>query len=477
MKKLSILATLIGLIPAALVAQNEQDALRYSFLQSGGSARSISLGGAFGALGGDLSSLSINPAGVAVFRSGELSFSPEFNGVFTESRFLNSGYTDSRFNMGLSQFGFVLPMKRSESSGGLSSINLGFTYNKLRDFGQNITIQGINNQNSLVDEFVHAANTNSEWDPFFDGLAWETWLIDYDSVAGLYYSDFDVSGYGQTQRRTIDTRGQVGEYAFSVGANMSDKVYLGATMGVQRATYSETWEHTELDPDDVIGFFDGFTYRNQLKAYGTGYNLKVGFIARPLDFIRIGGSLHTPTFFEFKDNFTASMATDLDDGEGTHRYDAYGDFDYEITTPFRAVGSLALVLKNIGLISMDYEYVDYAQARLRSVDYNFFDENQAVSNRYQAASNIRLGAEYYLMNFFFRGGFAFYQSPYASQEPNAGNHLRILSAGMGYRSNNFYLDFGISRSNWDQEYFLYGNTSAALEASHTRFITTMGFKF
>jgi len=477
MKRIIIMAFLTALITTGLIAQNEQDALRYSYLQHGGTTRSISMGGAFGALGGDLSSLSTNPAGLGIFRSGELSFTPVFSGTQSTSSFLGNKYTDNHYDMSLSHFGFAMPLKLRSSSSGLKSLNFGFSYNTLRDFGQNITMQGVNNQNSLVDEFVYTANNNSEWDPFSDGLAWETWLIDYDSIANLYYSDFDVSGYGQKQIRTVDARGKVSEYALSTSANLNDKVFIGATMGIQRARYSEIWEHTELDPDNVIDFFEGFTYRNQLETYGTGLNFKLGFIAKPFEFIRIGGAVHTPTFYDFDDTFVASMSTDLDDGQETHTYDAYGDFDYEITTPFRAIGSLAFVLNKIGLISIDYEFVDYAQARLRSVDYNFFDENQAVSTRYQATNNLRIGGEYHFMNYFFRGGYALYQSPYVDGEANAGKNLTILSAGLGYRTKNFYVDLGFSRGNWDQVYYLYGNTSADLESSQTRLSATIRFRF
>jgi hypothetical protein len=309
-------------------------------------------------------------------------------------------------------------------------------------------------------------------------LAWETYLIDYDSIAGVYYSDFGGSNYGQTQRRTVNTKGSLGEYDFSVGVNLSDKLFVGATMGVQKANYTEIWEHSETDPNDVINFFDAFSFRNTLTTSGSGVNLKIGVLARPLEFLRIGASVQTPTVLNMSDDFRASMSTDLNDGQATHKYDANGSFKYALTTPLRATGSLAFIIKQYGLISVDYEYVDYTSGRLRATDYDFFTENEAVSQRFRAASNLRIGGELRLMqSYYIRGGYALYGSPYAAEEPNAGKNLNTFSAGVGYRDQNYYIDFGFARSTWDQTYFLYGSNSADVANVQSRFSATLGFRF
>jgi hypothetical protein len=465
---------------AGLTAQNEQDVLRYSYVQTGGTTRSLSMGGALGAVGGDFAALNINPAGLGIYRSGEFSLTADYNAFSSDARYLGNSMKDNGFKMGLSHFGLAFPIHVSkEGSGGLKGLSFAVGYNKLKDFGQNITMKSINNSNSLVDEFVHSANqTHGQWDPFSDGLAWETYLIDYDSLAGVYFSDFDGSNYGQTQRRTVNTRGYLGEYNFSLGLNLSDRLYFGAAMGLQKANYSEVWEHSETDPNDVINFFESFSYRNTLNTSGSGVNLKLGLIARPLDFLRIGASIQTPTVLKMKDDFTSNMSTDLNDGQPTHKYDANGQFNYSVSTPFRATGSLALIFKQYGLISVDYEFVDYSSGRLRSSDYDFFNENEAVTQRYKAASNLRIGGELVLMgSYYVRGGYALYGNPYVAGEPNSGKNLNVFSAGVGYRDNQYFLDLGFAHSAWDQEYFLYGSNSASVSNIQTRFSATLGFKF
>jgi len=477
MKKYILIASVIAFSTGAW-AQNEQDALRFSETYYGGSARTVSMGGAFGALGGDFGALSINPAGIAIYRQGEFSFTPGFSSIRNEANYLGNKTTDSRYKMGFDHFGVVIPFKsRKEVESGLSRLNFGFGYNKIKDFNGSTAMQADNNSNSLVDEFVYTANMYDDWDPFTDGLAWETYLIDYDSLAGVFYSDFDVSGYGQTQRRTVNTKGGIGEYLFSMGANLGHKVYIGGSVGIQRAEYEETWVHSESDPDDIIDYFEHFQFRNVLYTTGTGVNVKFGFIARPIEWLRVGGAIHTPTFYKLNDDFTSTMKTDLADGEPTHEYDAYGEYSYDLTTPFRAVGSLALVLKQYALISLDYEYVDYASARLNGNDYDFFDENQAVSNRYKAANNIRLGGEFHMGPLFLRGGYALYGTPYVSGEANDNKVYQAISGGFGYRTAGIYLDLAVVRSGFDHKYFLYNENSADLTHSKTQVLATLGFRF
>ena len=417
---------------------------------------------------------------------GEFSFTPSFSLNGSDASFLGNMTSESQYKAGLNQFGFVIPFgSRSGVDEGKSKVVFGIGYNKLKDFGAYTVMQGVNNQNSLVDEFVYTANLYDDWDPFSDELAWETFLIDYDTLSGQFYSDFNppylVNGasgpfYGQDQRRTVRTSGQIGEYVFNLGANLSHKLYVGASLGIQRAEYEELWIHTEEDPADVIDYFEAFSWRNSLYTKGRGMNFKLGFIARPVEYLRVGGAIHTPTFFKMRDDFTTFMETDLADGEPVHEFEAFGEFDYEIVTPFRAIGSLAVTLKNMAIISLDYEYVDYSSARLRGGD-DFFDRNQAISNRFRATSNLRAGGEVHFGPMFFRAGYALYGSPYVEEEPNNIQVFQAISGGFGYRTSSYYFDLGVVRSGFDQKYYLYHQTNADISVSNMQFMATVGMRF
>ncbi len=479
MKRNILTISLLALFAAGLYAQNEQDVLRYSFIQTGGTTRSLSMGGAIGAVGGDYAAANVNPAGLGIYRTGEFAFTGDYNTFSSKSWYLGEVMSDNGFKMGMSHFGLAMPLRFTREDSPVKGITFGVGYNKLKDYGQNVTIKAFNYTNSLVDGFVRSANeTDGQWDAFGDGLAWETYLIDYDSITGSYFSDFDNSHYGQLQRRTINTRGSLGEYDFSMGINFSDKLFFGATLGLQKVNYSEVWEHSEEDPNNDINFFNAFTYKNSLNTSGSGANLKLGLLAKPLEYLRVGVSIQTPTALKLQDNYTSSMSTDLDDGQPVHKYDASGDYDYTVTTPFKATGSLAVIFKQYGLISVDYEFIDYSKGKLSSFDYNFFYENEAVTTRFKPTSNLRIGGELVLMsNYYVRGGFALYGNPYVSDEPNAGNNLNIYSAGVGYRDKQYYLDLGFAYSGWDQAYFLYGTNSADISNSQVRLQATVGFRF
>ena len=477
MKRIT-LAVVTLCLTTLLFAQNEQDALRLSQLYYGGSARSLAMGGAMGSFGADFGAIAINPAASAIFKSKEFGLTTGFSTIGTEANYLSNRAKENDYSMSLDHLVFVVPLKQNNASEyGMSGLTFSFGYNKLRDYAQRFNMQGINTDNSLVDEFVYTANLYDSWDPFTDELAWETWLIDFDSIAGVYYSDFDNSNYGQTQRRLVATSGHMGEFLFNLGANLSDRVYIGGSFGIQRYEYEETWIHTELDPDDVIDFFNSFTYRNELSTEGTGYNAQFGFIARPIKWVRIGASIKSPTFFKLNDIFTSSMETDLADGEDSHYYDATGEFNYQATTPFKATASVTLLAGKRGAVNVDCEYVDYSSARLRGSDYDFYDENQAVSNRYRATSNIRLGGEYVLGPVFFRAGYALYGSPYEKLEANSKMYTGIVSGGVGFRTNRYIIDFAVVSSSWDQKYFVYHQNEAELNTNSLRFVASMAFRF
>ncbi|MCX6224362.1 MAG: hypothetical protein NTV01_06360 [Bacteroidia bacterium] len=481
MKRNILTISLLTLMVTGLAAQNEQDVLRYSFVQTGGTTRSLSLGGAMGAVGGDIAALGINPAGLGIYRKGEFSFTGDYNSYRSNATYLGNPREDYDAKMGFSHFGAVVPIYMDKEGSGIKGLTFGIGYNKLKDYGQTIYLEGVNKKNSLVDEFVYTANdpNTSSWDPFGDGLAWETYLLNYDSIAQEYYSPFDGKFYGQTQSRTVTSQGSLGEYNFSLGANLSDKLYIGTTLGVQKANYSEAWTHSETDTGDSIPLLNSFTYRNTLSTTGSGVNIKIGLLAQPLEFLRFGASIQTGTRLKLHDNFSSDMDTKLSDGQGPHTSNATGESDYSISTPFRATGSLAFLFKQYGLISIDYEYVNYASGRLHaSGTADFTSQNQTVSDLYRAASNLRFGAELRFMSAYYaRGGYAFYRSPYATPDPDAENNLNIFSAGVGYRGPSYYIDLGFARSSWNQTYFLYGGNSASIANTQTRFSATLGFKF
>lgn len=474
----------------AVTAQNEVDALRYSLQMPVGTARAVGLGGAVGALGADFTALSVNPAGLGLYRSSEITFSPSVFWDKTSSSFLGNSYEETKHNLNVGSYGFVTTYDNNRETGWVSA-SFAFGYNRTANFNRNVLMSGTNTSNSLLDNFTDNANNNN-FDAFYEQLAYDVLLLPFDSISdpNEYWNDIQEAGYGQLQRRLLNTRGSSGEYTFSFGANYSHKLYLGATLGITRLRYEQDVIHLEEDitgnEEDITGnidFFESFIFRENLRTNGTGLNFKLGAIVRPVDMLRVGIAYHLPTFYTLNDRFTTDMEALLDPYLGYDKQTAYspiGEYDYKLQTPSKFVGSITVTIGKMGLLSMDYERVDYSKAKLSASDYDFFTENGKISSDFKAANNLRMGGELRLGTAYLRGGYSFYQSPYVTVDPGINPNLNTFSAGLGMRSRFFYLDFGYSVSNMEEVYYMY--IPQMTEGSRNKsignnMILTLGYKF
>jgi hypothetical protein len=172
------------------MAQNVDDALRYSQIFYGGTARFMSMGGAFTALGGDMSSLSQNPAGLGVFRVSEFTITPQLFHINTSARY-NGNASDYLYNFNLNQAGIVSNIISNSGETGLLSLNFGYSFNKTNNLNQNIWIQGIGNKSSMADFWAEQAGgfrTNQlEVNVPNAFLAYDTYVIDTLSGSNTEY--------------------------------------------------------------------------------------------------------------------------------------------------------------------------------------------------------------------------------------------------------------------------------------------------
>lgn len=484
-KYIIILPVFLILIMNSAFAQNEVDALRYSQNFQMGTARSVGLGGAIGAVGGDFSSLSVNPAGIGLYRGSEMTFTPYLSWNETSASFLGNTYSDENYKLGISNFGLVFNYPRNNQSGWIST-SFGVGYNRMNTFNREVFMGGIQNNSSFLDNLVYNAGTLSsdDLDPLYEALAWDTYMIDWDEDAGEYFNDFADGGYGQIQERSISSRGSIGEYLLSFGANYNHRLYIGATIGINHARFEQTVVHYEEDAANTISFTDRFSFEEYLLTSGVGYNLKLGMIARPADFVRIGAAFHLPTFYYMRDEFENSMEAYIDAGEGFDNpqfaTSGLSEYRYELKTPAKAVGSIALTFAKKAMLTMDYEYMNYQNANLNASDYNFTVENQDIETIYTDVHNFRFGGEYRLGPAYIRGGYGFYASPFSSQPPNVDNTYQIISGGLGIRNKSFFIDAGYSYKTNESIYYPYvpGITDGAvLNTNANSVLLTMGFRF
>ncbi len=464
-----------------LNAQNEEDALRYSRQFITGTARAVGMGGAMGAIGGDFTSLSINPAGIGVYRGNEFTFSPSFNWNLTTSDFLGNSIEQSRYGMRIGNIGYVSTNKTGNEDG-LVSTNFGFGYNLLNNYNQQTLMSGTNNLNSLLDNFTSIYNSSLERSNFYEGLAYNLAIVDWDTTALVFFNDFNRGGYGQKQQRIVSSSGSMGEYAFSMGANYSNRYYIGATLGVQRVRYEKNIEHTEKGNN--IEYTDEFIFNEDLITRGYGLNLKLGIIARPVDFVRLGAAYHIPTFFFLHDRFATDMKAWYDPTLNIPSNTAQSpilNYDYRLRSPSKFVGSAAVTIGKMGMVSVDYERVNYASSNLEGPDYGFIDENNAIKDIYKTSDNLRMGAELRMGSGYVRGGYSIYGSPYKIIDPKADSKYTVVSGGVGIRTSDFFVDLSYASGTSKEAYYMYLpeiiDNPSVNKSNLNNVIMTLGFRF
>ena len=444
MKK-KVFAFLLCGLPLMLNAQYAFDALQMSQTELRGTSRFQAMAGAFGALGGDLSTLSQNPAGIGVYRNSDLGIT--FGLDFNSSKAGVTKTNQTKFNV--NNVGYVGVIRLDSET--VPNINFGFTYNRLQSFNRHYT-GGVSNiptsmSNYIADEFVNMQGYTTYdlyWEegfnPYFDTRVPNSisapWIAvttyDMETNAGGYVgiingTEYDndhssVQGlfgdgtYGNAYYE-IDERGHTDEYNIAFGGNISNKVYFGLDFGIldldfrSNQLYEEELDNAYIMADDNDLFTSDIINENTYADWGlynykhtegTGVNFKLGLIWRPTQALRVGAAFHTPTYYHMRDTYWVSAALKAyEDDQLLYRADktsnesyAYSG-SYTISTPWRFMGSLAGVIGKYGIISLDYEYV--ANETMRIGDdrgNNYPDATEDMKSYFKPTHIIRIGGEY-----------------------------------------------------------------------------------
>ncbi|NDC41758.1 MAG: hypothetical protein EBZ77_09445, partial [Chitinophagia bacterium] len=452
------------LVSAATAAQAQDivDAYNISNSDVQGTARSLGFGSALGSIGADFSTLSVNPAGIGLYRASEITFSPSLKAGSSNAQFLGATTSDNNTRFNINNLGIVFtnaPTGKRYQHRAWKTVSFGVGINRVADFNRNYTYRGVNTTGSASQSFEADANYDTTTINTLGTLG----NLGYDAglLAGTAGSSFiSVVPYegGIVQENAVKERGRINELVFSLGGNYRERLMLGATLGVPTVRYTRQTSYTEtiLASNTYNPYnFTSFTYDNKIDISGTGVNLKIGAIYKIAKPFRIGAALHLPTVYWLHMANDYGIRSDVDGyvySTSTDGHLPQYTFDYRITTPLKFVGSAAIVLKKIGFITADFERLNYATMRFgfpsgidessgRSYSYLANQYNQNIRNTYQAASNVRIGAEIRITpNFMIRGGYGYYGSAYKGSTDY--NHIDI-SAGLGFNSQNFFADVAV----------------------------------
>jgi hypothetical protein len=507
MKRISLIILIISSLLTGIIAQTVDDALRYSQVFYGGTARFMSMGGAFTALGADISSLSQNPAGLGVFRSSEFTITPQLFHINTSAGFNDKITSDYLYNFNLNQVGIVSNLISNSNETGLITLNLGYSFNKTNNLNQSMLIQGVGTTSSMADYWSGLAS--GYFTPLSNGflkselemnvpdawLARRAWIIDtlsgYSRDYGTVFSNYGdspPSQYGQSIRRTVSYEGYTGEHAISIGGNYSNKIFFGATLGISKLKYTSHFQHVESTDLALDSKFENFTYTDHYENTGTGYSLKLGAIIKPVEAVRIGLAFHSPTWYRIYEKFYENITSNYTDGGHFEYSDGPYGYTYNLATPFRALAGIAVQIKKIAILSADYEFVDYSTARFKDIKgaeepYDYTEKNTNIKQSLKSASNIRLGGEIRLNKLYLRTGYGYYGKAFKAGDANENLDYRSISFGAGFREQKVSIDFAYTNYKYSQTNVLYPLDDSFVPATvnlstiKNMFTVTIGYKF
>jgi hypothetical protein len=505
-------------------AQYLSEVLRVSQKEVGATARFKALGNAQTSLGGDLSSIAGNPAGIGFFNQSDFGFTLDYLGDRNQTTYFESKNNYSFDKVGFNQIGgvFNFPARKAAGSdleSGWLNFNIGMGYYKTSDLNSAVGYAGVNPSST----FVHFLADQRDIHQGVEGdFGWESFLLDYNNnnPANSYHYPSVLEG-NNAQKNTINDRGYSSSTYLSFGSNYSNKLYVGASIGLTSFKFNSTQVFNEdgytksyddiyrenpssefLNPnEDAYQFLEAeysLAYQFQQASRGTGVNATLGFIYKPIPSVNIGLSATTPTWYQISDEGKTFMDVwYYDNAQATESFFTYNSdeitdyLDYRVKTPYRLNGGIS-TLFNGGLIAFDLEYVDYnsmhfsaSNSLTSSVKENLDREmNAQIKDTYSSALNLKVGAEYmFAEQILGRIGYVNQGSPYKDADLTT----EIVSAGLGYRMGNMYVD--LTYQNVNQNYSStpyqfdtnfwneYEIPTASIKNMRHHAYLTVGFKF
>ena len=509
MKK-KILAYSLLLLPVSVMAQSAFDIYQFSQREMRGTARYMSMAGAFGALGGDLSAINLNPGGIGIYRSSDVGITFDFDLGSTTAESGSSSVATDRFKFYCNNAGYVGAMRLDSDI--MPNINWGFTYNRAASFNRHYR-GTINNLSGSFSNYMAGVTAGSGvslddltydsyykgFNPYLDGSAGWMDILAYNSYV-TNVVDNSIQGLwgdgtkGTAAFETFESGG-IDDFTFNFGGNVANTLYWGMSLGISSIEhnldtyYDENLQNayvsvTYNDPTDGNDYEEirrgvaDYGVHNYSRTTGTGVNFNLGVILKPINELRLGFAFHTPTYYSLCNEYYADVdyhyeADGIINAERMFTDDGYiSEFNYNLRTPWRFVASAAAVIGGRGILSFDYEYIGNQMMEAED-DYgnDFIDLNTDVDNYYKASHIFKVGAEYRLTdNFSIRAGYSYQTSGsadrvrdnleyvYTTHMPasyETENNIQHITFGLGYKYKRFYTDFAFVHRDRQTDYHAY----------------------
>lgn len=491
MKKILLSLLVLGSFTSNAQEIRQEDGLRYAIQDLTGTARYRAMSGAFGALGGDLSALNVNPAGSAFFNNNYASISASNYNTKNNSNYFGSKTSESNSALDLNQLGAVFVFEDKSESSEWKKFAIGLNYENTRDFDNEVFIAGTNPSNSISQYFVDQANfiANTDFNDYQYDMGFETYIINEDtSNPGTFISNVP-SGGNYYQENLISTTGYNGKITGNFATSYKDKIFIGLNLNAHFTDYVRTTslyesnnnpENPSSQPTNREIQFD-----NQVSTYGSGFSFNIGAIAKVTEYFRVGLAYESPTWYRLTDELIQDLYTfgnvNVPTGDENRYYQGpiFIFPTYKLQTPSKLTGSAAYIFGNKGLISLDVSRKDFSQIEFRPKNEEVYrDLNIGIGNSLTDALEIRLGGEYKYKQWSFRGGYRFEESPYTVDYPMG--DLTGYSGGLGYNfgKNRLDLAYAYAHRNYNQYLISSGmNDTARIRAIQNNITLTYSVNF
>jgi hypothetical protein len=495
MNRLFFLYIFLFISVLSLNAQVAADALRYSSLEVGGTARTVAIGGGIGALGADFSVINTNPAGIAAFRRSEFTMTPSLYSINTDATLDGSNSpatSEDKRSFSFNNLGLVFARQGRSANWRTSNIAIGL--NRIANFSQTIHYQGAT-RGSHIDFFQEEAGdlAPDALNDFTTGLAWDVGALYQDPAEGTDFWETDVELNENAlidKEQTIQRSGSINELSFAMAWNYKERLMIGFAAGFPLLSYKEEKVYQEEDTADEIEAFRSMQFDESLKTTGAGINLKLGAILRLNQMVRLGAAVHTPTAYTLTDKYSTKILHNFVDNNNDGTLESASpesEFEYNLSTPWRFIGSAGFIIKKQGFLTAEVEYVNYGSASFdltqndNSAETATFQENlnNEIDRNYQSAINLHFGGEFAYKVLRFRGGIKLSGTALAGENITDNTY----SLGIGFRQKKFFVDAAYrfaDRSGSFEPYSVpdfYPQNSVSTNMTPNSILLTLGFKF
>ena len=494
----------------AVDAQNSYDVMRFASDELSGTARFVGMGGSMGALGTDISVISTNPAGIGLYRSFDAVATVGLHTVENKASFLGCETKDNKVSMAFDNIGLVFSTYHGGDN--LKYVNFAFNYRHRNHFSNNMEIAGslIDGDNNYFSQ-QYALKTfygkSGDYIDYNDYYSLDyPWLGLLTSTSGLidkngnlaYVPEGSDGRYPTYMNYRSKEKGGVDDIDVNISCNVNDMLYLGVTFTASNVDYTRAAEYTEFCDN-----YDYYTIQNSYNVSGNGFGVKVGAIVRPFEYspLKIGLALHSPIWYGLTDRTSATMyGTTENNIWDTRDYDAYGEdlfVDYEYTTPWRMNLSASYTFDTFAAINAEYELVDYSTAGLEYTDgFDMDDLNTEIEANMKTQHIFRVGALFNLDdNLSLRCGYNYISAPNyedaaktifkmydTSTEYMNRYETNVLTLGLGYACESFYMDFAYKLAMQKADFYNYYdseyvNPAATVDITRQSLLMSMGFRF